>query len=100
MTIANPIGELVLLDGRTTTGAAPGFRFGGGEAVWWIGGTWGGTTAKLQVKPPRAADFEDVTDAVAGANYTQIVKVPLGWEVRVSLEGGSGFNLSSTLTGA
>lgn len=88
--------EVTLLTNASVTGA--GVAWGGGAALWMIYGTFGGSTATLQLSPDAGTTWID-TNASATAAGGLRVHIPASTLVRVVITGGTGVSLTSKLAG-
>lgn len=91
--------QLGLLSNASATGAVAVARVGG-RYVFGINGTFGGTTAQLQLLGPDGVNYIDLANGSFTAAGAAAVDVPQGANMRVTLTGGTPSAMYATLTRA
>lgn len=84
----------ILLTNASATGSAVAIK--GGTYVWGCEGTFGGTTATLQLACSNGS-FVNFPNATLSANGFVVVQLPVNGSVRVALTGGTPSAMFSNL---
>lgn len=88
--------QLVLLSNESATGSQKVSQLGG-RYVFRIDGTFGGTTAQLEMLSPDGSSWLALSGASFTAEGTCTVEVPQGGTYRVSLTGGTPSAMYATM---
>ena len=69
----------------------------GGQYIWRVGGTFGGTTVKLQELGVDGVTWEDITSASMTAAGKLTLSITASTTIRAVATGGSGVSVTSDL---
>lgn len=90
-----PSKEIVLLSAASATGSF--LDWPGSWGMWAVYGTFGGSSAKLQMSPDGGTTAMDVEGAVRTTNGAYAIRIPALWKLRVVITGGAGITLTSKM---
>lgn len=90
-----PFKEIVLLSAAAATGAW--IDWPGSWGMWVVQGTFGGSSAKLQMSIDGGTTPIDVQGAILTTNGAFPIRIPALWKLRVVITGGAGITLTSKM---